>query len=276
MSHTGRIEGLDPEDLDLGPTTVIQTPGPPLGWKQEPEWLGRDLFVGFPCYKQTNPATAWCLVALALDLGKDRVRFDMQVGDAMIYHARNELAMKFLATPAQWLLFIDDDMIPPIGRPDFLRAMCRLPDSYPTAPTALHVAHRLIGHGADIVGATYFARHPRGRAVNSLANDEAYRARAASFHDGIMPCDWIGTGCLLIHRRVFEKMQTQFPDLNPTNPEMPFNFFQPENDGRGEDIAFCARAVECGFQPNVDTMLHALHVGHGVYGHHTSAIDDIL
>ena len=276
MSHTGRIDGISPDDLDLGPTTVIPASELQFGWKKEAEWLGRDLFVGFPCYKQTNPATAWCLLAMALDLGKERIRFDMQVGDAMIYHARNELAMKFLATPAQWLLFLDDDMIPPIGRPDFLRAMCRLPDSYPTAPTALHVAHRLMGHGIDVVGATYFTRHPRGKAVNSLANDQTYRARAASFHDGIMPCDWIGTGCLLIHRRVFEKMQTSFPDLNPTNPDMPFNFFQPENDGRGEDIAFCARAKECGFQPHVDTMLHALHVGHGVYGSHTSALDDIL
>jgi hypothetical protein len=133
-----------------------------------------------------------------------------------------------------------------------------------------------MGHGADIVGATYFTRHPRGRAVNSLALDQTYRARAASFHDGTMPCDWIGTGCLLIHRKVFEAMQTKFPELNPTNPEMPFNFFQPENDGRGEDIAFCARARECGFHPHVDTMLHALHVGHGVYGMHTSALDEVL
>lgn len=270
----GGISGIEPEDLDLNvPLASLESE---TGWKKEPEWLGRDLFVGFPSYKQTNPATAWCLIALALDLGKEKVRFDMQVGDAMIYHARNELAMKFLASPAQWLLFLDDDMIPPIGRPDFLRAMCRLPDSYPTTPMALHVAHRLVGHGVDIVGATYFTRHPKGRAVNSLATDSSYRARAASFHDGIMPCDWIGTGCMLVHRRVFETMQTKFPDLNPTNPEMPFNFFQPENDGRGEDIAFCARAVTCGFQPHVDTMLQALHVGHGVYGMHTSAFDEIL
>jgi len=51
------------------------------------EWLGRDLFVGFPCYKQTNPVTAWCLLAMALDIGKDKIRFDMEIGDAMIYHA---------------------------------------------------------------------------------------------------------------------------------------------------------------------------------------------
>ena len=248
-------------------------PGPRV--TQPPEWEGRELFVGFPCYKTTNPATAWCLLALALDFGAERIRFDMEIGDAMIYHARNRLAMKFLATDAKWLLFIDDDMVLPIGRPHFLREVCRLPADYPTQPTTLHTVKRLIAHNRDIVGATYFGRHAAGRAINSLANDTAYRRRVAEFADSVMPCDWLGTGCMLIKREVFMRMMERHPELAPSNPEMPWNFFQPDTDGAGEDIAFCRRARECGFQPYVDTRLQALHIGHGVYGFHTSAINRV-
>jgi hypothetical protein len=240
------------------------------------EWLGRDLFVGFPCYKQTNPVTAWCLLAMALDLGKDKIRFDMEIGDAMIYHARNNLAMKFMKTEAKWLLFIDDDMIVPIGRPQFMRQMCRLPADYSESALALSTIHRLIEHDKPIVGATYFGRHIDGRAVNSLHNDNNYRERVNSFSDAILPCNWLGTGCMLIKREVFETMMTQFPELAPENDELPWNFFQPDTDGAGEDIAFCRRARECGFQPYVDTKLQAIHVGYGTYGVHTSNLSKVL
>ncbi|MCK9587823.1 MAG: hypothetical protein M0Q93_00505 [Terrimicrobiaceae bacterium] len=248
------------------PEVATAVPGPE---NKPSEWEGRDVFVGFPCYKQTNPVTAWCLVALALDFGREKIRFDMEIGDAMIYHARNRLAMKFLATESNWLLFIDDDMIPPIGRPGFLKEMARLPDTYPADPMGLHVVHRLMGHGKELVGATYFARHPNGRAINSLWQDANYLAQAVRFQDSLFPCDWVGTGCMLIHRTVFEKMMTKFPELRPANSELPWNFFQPLQDGRGEDIAFCARARECGVQPFVDAKLHAIHVGYGTYGVHT-------
>jgi hypothetical protein len=233
------------------------------------EWQGRNVFVGFPCYKQTNPVTAWCLVAMALDFGREKIRFDMEIGDAMIYHARNRLAMKFLETDAEWLLFLDDDMIVPIGRPDFLKQMARLPDYYPREAMALNTVRRLIGHGKELVGASYFARHLGGRAINSLWREKTYLDRARRFQDYLMPCDWAGTGCLLIHRSVFNKIKDMFPELAPQHRDMPWNFFQPMTDGRGEDIAFCARAKACGVQPHVDTLLHAIHVGHGTYGVHT-------
>jgi hypothetical protein len=256
INELGKITGLSQEDYK----------------SEAQEWIGRDLFVAFPCYKHTNPVTAWCLVAIALDLGVEKVRFDMEIGDAMIYHARNRLAEKFLASESNWLLFLDDDMIVPIGRPDFFKAMSRLPSSYSTAAASLHTVNRLIGHQKELVGASYFARHPNGRAINSLHADPEYRQKVCSFHDGILPCQWIGTGCMLIHRSIFLAMKEKFPELEPENSEMPWNFFQPGIDGKGEDIAFCSRAIECGFTPHVDTFLQAIHVGYGTYGVHTSSI----
>lgn len=271
-SEPGQFDGqISAEEFDGVVEEAVAEEAP----AKTDEWIGSDLFVGFPCYKSTNPVTAWCLVALAKDLG-DRVRMDMEIGDAMIYHARNRLAQKFLESKANWLLFIDDDMIVPIGRPDFLRQMARLPSDYPAEPAGLHVVHRLIGHNLPLVGATYFARHPKGRAINSLNGDAEYRAAASGFMDRVFPCEWMGTGCMLIHRDVFTKMMEKFPELEPTDDEMPWNFFQPGVDGRGEDIAFCQRALEIGIQPHIDAQLHAIHVGHGTYGVHTSTFNEIL
>lgn len=243
----------------------------PPAWKLPPSWSGRNLFVAFPSYKFTNPVTAWCLQALAVDLGREFVQFHTEFGDAMIYHARNVLAERFMASEAEWCLMIDDDMILPIGRPELTRQMARLPQNYPAHALELHVAHRLIGHGKTLVGATYWARHMGGQPVNSLRNDAGYLAEAADFSDRVMSCDWVGTGCLLIHRKVFEDMKEKFPELAPNFENQPFNYFQPGQDGRGEDIAFCHRAIECGHDPHVDVRLQALHVGFCAYGQHTSS-----
>ena len=44
------------------------------------EFAGRDIFVGLPWYKTSNPVTTMALVAMALDFGKDRIRFDTTPG----------------------------------------------------------------------------------------------------------------------------------------------------------------------------------------------------
>ena len=46
------------------------------------EFEGRDIFVAWPWYKFTNPVTAAVNVAMALDFGRDKIRFDMAIGDA--------------------------------------------------------------------------------------------------------------------------------------------------------------------------------------------------
>jgi len=286
QEQLGTIEGFesdhDDDSLEQGdaqePSEAPEPSKPPSVASPEPsrdmshvtDWTGRDVFIGFPSYKHTNPATAWCLLATALSLGREKVRFDLELGDAMIYHARNNLVRKFLETPAKWLVFVDDDMLFPIGIPGFLRQMGRLPVSYPEAPLALNAITRLVNHGKPLVGATYFSRHPQGVAVNSLRNSPGYLDAVAVFSDKVMPCDWVGTGLMCIHRSVFTSMMEKLPELAPANDQMPWNFFAPGADGSGEDVAFCRRALSIGIQPHVDTMLHALHVGNGVYGVHTA------
>jgi hypothetical protein len=227
------------------------------------EWEGRDVFVGFPCYKTTNPATAWSLVALALDFGRDKIRFDMEIGDAMIYHARNRLAEKFLETDAKWCLMIDDDIIPAIGRPGFLRNMCRIPENITDKTLERHVLHRLMGAGKTLIGGAYFGRQKGGRLMSDLTNREN---DAKTHADIVSPCKWVGTGCILIHRKVFEDIKKTQPELKPEQANQPFDFFRPLGAGVGEDISFCTRAEKAGHQPHIDFGIPLYHVGYHCFG----------
>lgn len=227
------------------------------------EWEGKDLFVGFPCYKTTNPATAWVLLAMALDLGREKIRFDMELGDAMIYHARNRLARKFLQTEANWFLMLDDDMIPAIGRPGFLRSMCGLPDSVQDSALQRHVIHRLIGAGKTLIGGAYFGRRKGARLMTDLVQ---YENDVKIHADKVLKCKWVGTGCMLIHRKVFEDIQKHYPELKPKDPEEPFDFFRPIGNGVGEDVSFCYRASKAGHDPHIDLGLPIYHVGYHCYG----------
>jgi hypothetical protein len=226
------------------------------------EFAGRDIFVGLSWYKTSNPVTTMALVAMALDFGKDQIRFDLVMGDSMIYHSRNKIAHKFLQTDAKWLFLLDDDMIPSIGRAAWYRSW--VPDARGASDQALSrgVLHRLIGAGKTLVGAAYFGRQEGGRLACS---DQSLAADARAYADKVVPVDWIGTGCLLVHRKVFESIREKYPELVSSDPEMPFDYFLPLGNGNGEDVSFCKRAKAAGHQTYIDLGIPVKHVGYKTY-----------
>jgi hypothetical protein len=227
------------------------------------EFAGRDIFVGWPWYKASNPVTAAVNVALALDFGRDKIRFDMAIGDAKIEHARNRLAHKFLETDAKWLLMIDDDIIPSIGRPSWFKYWVQGARNLDDYPLQRHVLHRLIGAGKDLVGAAYFGRQ-EGGAI--MCSDQTLAPRAKVYDDAIVPIDWVGTGCMLIHRKVFTSIREKFGDtLKIDVPDYDYDYFRPFDSARGEDVSFCIRAKDAGHQPHIDLGLPVFHVGFKCY-----------
>jgi len=227
------------------------------------EFAGRDIFVGWPWYKSSNPVTAAVNVALALDFGRDKIRFDMSIGDAKIEHSRNRLAHKFLETDAKWMLMMDDDIIPCIGRPAWFRYWVQGARNIGDLPLQRHVLHRLIGAGKNLVGAAYFGRQ-EGGAIMCADNSLAPRAKA--YEDAIVPVDWVGTGCMLIHRKVFNDIKEKFGDtLKIDVPDYDYDYFRPFDSARGEDVSFCLRAKDAGHQPHVDLGLPVFHVGYKTY-----------
>ena len=196
------------------------------------EFGGRDIFVGMVAYKTTNPVTAFVLTALALDFGRDKIRFDMECGNSMIYQARNKLAAKFLETDARWLLMLDDDMIPCIGRPEWMRFWVPSARNVLDLPLQRHIVHKLIGNNKTIVGAAYFERR---EGAGLVCSDQSLVPRARQYDDAVVEVDWLGTGAMLVHRRVFEDIAKTYPDIDG-------NYFHPIDGKTGEDISFCIRA----------------------------------
>jgi hypothetical protein len=226
------------------------------------EFAGRDIFVGFPCYKTTNPVTAFALIAMALDFGKDKIRFDMSIGDAMIYHSRNKIAQKFLETDAKWLLMIDDDIIPCIGRPNWMKSTVPSARNMNDAPLQRHALQRLIGANKTLIGGAYFGRQ---EGAPLMCSDRSLEPKARAYQDEVAPVDWVATGCMLVHRKVFQDIEEKYPELKSPIPNGEFDYFHPINSVTGEDVSFCKRAKESGHQPYIDLGLPVFHVGYKVY-----------
>jgi len=226
------------------------------------EFAGRDIFVGFPCYKTTNPVTAFALLAMALDFGKDKIRFDMSIGDAMIYHSRNKIAQKFLETDAKWLLMIDDDIIPCIGRPNWMRSTVASARNILDAPLQRHVLQRLIGANKTLIGGAYFGRQ---EGAPLMCSDRSLEPKSRAYQDEVASVDWVATGCMLVHRKVFQDIEEKFPELKSPIANGEFDFFHPINSATGEDVSFCKRAKEAGHQPHIDLGLPVFHVGYKTY-----------
>ena len=226
------------------------------------EFGGRDIFVGFPCYKTTNPVTAFALLAMALDFGRDKIRFDMSIGDAMIYHSRNKLAQLFLDTDAKYMLMIDDDIIPCIGRPQWMRTTVQAARNIIDTPLQRHVLHRLIGSGQKLIGGAYFGRQ---EGAGLMCSSPELAPRVREYEDRIVPVEWVATGCMLVHRSVLEDIMVKFPELKPEKPGQPFDFFHPLKSTMGEDVSFCYRAKQAGHQCHIDLGLPVFHVGYKTY-----------
>ncbi len=100
----------------------------------------------------------------------------------------------------------------------------------------------------DIIGCPTPVWHYTGKekeipiywnAYNYSEKDDAYREHLT--RNGLQRVDAVGTGCVLISRRVFEA-----PEMRKT----PFTR-KLHDDGtvhKGNDMSFCERARECGFE----------------------------
>jgi len=217
------------------------------------EFAGRDIFVGLPWYTTSNPVTTMALVAMALDFGKDRIRFDC-VTNTEIHVARNMIAKKFLETDAKWLFMLDHDIIPSIGRAAWYKSWVESTRTMLDQPLLRHVLHRLMGAGKRLVGAAYFGRQEGARL---MCSDQSLVADARAFSDKVAPVDWIGAGCIMIHRKVFK-------DIDATQPEVKGDYFLPTT-GASEDIAFCRRAKKAGHQCHIDLGVPVKHLGYKTY-----------
>ena len=154
-----------------------------------------------------------------------------------VARARNLLVERFLATDHTWLWMVDTDMT---WQPDALAGL--LADDQPVVGGLCFG----IGEGRPI---------PTIFDTITLAGEDVI-VRVESYpRDRLVSCAATGAAFLLIHRQVLE-------DVRDRHFSAAFQWFQEtERDGYpvGEDVTFCLRAGECGYQVHVDTRVK---VGH--------------
>jgi hypothetical protein len=163
---------------------------------------------------------------------------------------RNDVVRKFLdGSEADWLWFVDTDMV---FLPDTVERLLEFADPV-TAP---------------IVGGLCFSID-KGRIYPTLYGlmGEQDNPQVVRFHewapDAMFQVAATGTGCILIHRTVFERIRDfEVPGTGQVGFNAAFPWFQEtahDNRPVGEDITFCWRAGVVGIPVHVNT---AVHIGH--------------
>lgn len=149
---------------------------------------------------------------------------------SLIYDARNQLAAQALKAEADYILWLDSDMIVP-------------PDVIP----------RMLKHmedGKDFVSGIYFRRRaPFAPVLYSRIDREGHADFNDYPEDTVFEIAGAGFGCCMTRVSMLEDIALNFKD-----------WFTPFNN-YGEDLSFCLRALECGYKLYCDSTIKCGHVG---------------
>jgi hypothetical protein len=212
--------------------------------------------LGLPCYGSlmTQPFAASLIQTLLQTPFIGKIEFELN--DSLVSRARNSIVARFLASDYQWLLFLDNDL-----------------EFQPE-----HIA-RLWLHATKeerrIVCGLY--------ALKKISPQFVFNALPGQVPDknGAVKVSESGTGCMVIHRSVFETMREKMPEIAFTTDQgatagaggTQWDFFAvgPYKYPSGlvrylsEDWMFCQRARDLGIDVWADTQIQIRHMGNLVY-----------
>jgi hypothetical protein len=243
--------------IEFSPELPPQAPSPKSNGQQKAVALGTVAFC-CPTDRDFPPATFECFSVL---IRIHRMPLIMKA-ETLLVRGRNIIAERFLSTKCEWSLWLDSDMIVPFGNPDWFRDKSKITNLRPEQ-YGFDVLKRLLGHRQDFVGGVYAARtehsqmiiqpdiDPRTEADRQLA-DQIRKNQAY----GLKDVGWLGFGCVLVHRRVFEAIGRTDPEIRNGKA----SFFDTQGS-KGEDIRFSERAAAAGFRARLDCELFVGHIG---------------
>ena len=211
------------------------------------------VFIAMPCYDSVKINTMLSIIKLVQQLAKSGIEAGINtMKSPLIHQARNYLTSVFLATEYQYLLFIDSDV-----------------EFEPEAVINMLVAKKNIVCTPYRVKAEEIDKHIY---TVEFADPKNITVLAG----GLVEIEAGPTGLMLIHRRVFEKIIKNRPDLkikNSANQALKetdkshsfyYNFFDfAFEDGYtwGEDVSFCKLARKEGFKLYANTESMTAHRG---------------
>ena len=191
------------------------------------------VLIAVPCMDQV-PAPFCQSLALLQKTGECTLA--MQSG-SLVYTSRNALATKAIQMEADYVFWLDSDMV---FKPD----------------TLIRMMETLQKNDLDILTGLYFRRVPPYSPVLfekiEMDGEACDYAEFKTIPDGLFEVGACGFGCVLMKTDVFFDVQSKYG-----------NMFAPIGN-TGEDVAFCWRARQCGYKIICDPSVECGHVGYSV------------
>lgn len=208
---------------------------------------GKKLFIGLPAYDfKISVKMAIALAEFCVKAQQHGVSIQMSnvSGCSVVSRVRNIIVNEFLESEAEHLLMIDSDMT--FNADDIFRMLAW-------------------SQTKPIVAGVGVARKKEKVYFSSLDQDEDNNIIMDRM--GLVKVKRVGTGFIMIQRKVFEVMRDAHPewkymDQNTGKMLQSFFDFKSTPDGYiGEDYVFCDRAHEHGFTAWVDPTIKLGHMG---------------
>jgi len=174
--------------------------------------------IGMPIYRDMLYRTRICFEALVKRLQQSNfgVAYQHLYGVSVIPKARNIIVDSFLKTPSHYLLFLDSDQV--------------FPET---------IAEELLIMDKDIAGAVYVSKVPPHYPMVFKRDEKKMPHTLLEFPENeCFEVDGVGTGVMLIKRKVFEAMRRPYFAM-PRNYDLGLT--------EGEDLDFCLEAKKLGF-----------------------------
>jgi hypothetical protein len=208
---------------------------------------GKKLFIGLPAYdfkisvKMAIALAEFCVKAQQHGVS---IQISNVSGCSVVSRVRNIIANEFLESQAEHLLMIDSDMT--FNADDVFRMLAW-------------------SQTKPIVAAVGVARKKEKVYFSSLDQDEDNNIIMDRM--GLVKVKRVGTGFIMIQRKVFEVMRDAHPEwkyMDQNTGKMLQSFFDFKSTPEGyvgEDYVFCDRAHEHGFTAWVDPTIKLGHMG---------------
>lgn len=152
---------------------------------------------------------------------------DIFVGRLFHDHARNAYVEAFLKSDCDILWFLDSDVVPPSNCLDLI---VDHGDKWKLAGVSYPVFMGIPGYESPQVVFTVYIQDANTKALHASKIPES----------GLSWVDGMATGCIFIHREVFEKL---------SKPYFEFKYNSESRDiVEGEDLGFCKKVLEHGYR----------------------------
>lgn len=199
------------------------------------------VYIGIPYYGGAGAGFVSSLLKLrvAFQVAGFEVECDIHDGCSILPKARNEIVSRFMKSGYDKLLFLDNDMVFDVID-----------------------VFKLLGSDHDICALDYRKK--------TDATVEYTSALTGLERDGWAQAYHIGMGCAVISREAIEAMQQKHPECRYVSDDGDvifslFDFLNKDGRYQGEDVTFCRRAIDSGFDIAVLKNANTGHIGQKEY-----------